>query len=204
MPSSPAHAVKALQPKSMADFFALLSLPPCAALNEDQLQQAYLSATRLVHPDQTGGDSMLSSDLNAAQEALKSPVTRLKHLVEQHSQTAWRAVPLEPALMSLFEKLGPLLQLSAQFLARKQATTSALAKALLSSEEMRLRESLEGLNAEIEELWQKLESDLPACDQRIIQADPSVWPDLQALQAKFSYLTKWRSQIREKLLGLML
>ena len=188
----------------MADFFALLSLPPRAALNEEQLQQAYLSATRQAHPDHIGGDSMLSSDLNAAQEALKSPVTRLKHLVEQHSQTAWRAVPLQPTLMSLFEKLGPLLLLSAQFLARKQIASSALAKALMSSEEMRLRESLEALNEEIEILWQQLESALPACDQRITQADPSVWPDLQALQAKFSYLAKWRSQIREKLLGLML
>jgi curved DNA-binding protein CbpA len=188
----------------MPDFFALLSLPPSAALDEDQLQQAYLSATRLAHPDQTGGDLMLSVDLNAAQETLKSPVTRLKHLVEQHSQTAWRAVPLESGLMSLFEKLGPLLQWGTQFLARKQAATSALAKALLSSEEMRLRESLEGLNAEIEVLWQQLESALPACDRRIAQADPDVWSDLQALQAKFSYLAKWRLQIREKLLSLML
>ena len=188
----------------MADFFALLSLLPRAVLDEETLQQAYLSATRLAHPDQTSGNAALSSDLNAALETLKSPVTRLKHLVEKHSQTAWRAVPLEPALMSLFEKLGPLLQLSTQFLTRKDAATSALAKALLSSEEMRLRESLEALNEEIEVLWQQLESALPACDQRIDLGDTSVWSDLQALQAKFSYLAKWRLQIREKLLGLML
>lgn len=188
----------------MADYFTLLSLPPRAVMDENQLQKAYLSATRLAHPDQVGGDTQLSSDLNAALETLKSPVTRLKHLVEQHSQTAWRAVPLEPALMSLFEKLGPLLQLSAQFLARKQAATSALARALLSSEEMRLRESLEALNEDIEVLWQQLESSLATCDVRIAEADASVWSDLQALQAKFSYLAKWRAQIREKLLGLML
>jgi curved DNA-binding protein CbpA len=188
----------------MADYFALLSLPPRAALDEDQLQQAYLSASRLAHPDQAGGDAQLSSDLNAALETLKSPVTRLKHLVEQHSQTVWRAVPLESALMSLFEKLGPLLHLSTQFLARKHAATSALAKALLASEEMRLRESLESLNEDIEVLWQQLDSALPAFDERLANADVTVWPELQALQAKFSYLAKWRAQIREKLLGLML
>ncbi len=188
----------------MADFFALLSLPPCVVMNEDVLQQAYLNATRLAHPDQEGGDALLSADLNAALEVLKSPVTRLKHLIEQHSKTPWRAVPLESGLMSLFEKLGPLLQQSAAFLSRKQAATTALARALLSSEEMRLRESLEALNEQIEEQWQQLEAELPSCDERLKSADESVWADLQALQAKFAYLTKWRAQIRERLLGLML
>ncbi len=188
----------------MADFFELLSLPPRAVLEDELLQQAYLNATRSAHPDQAGGDALLSANLNAALEALKSPVTRLKHLIDQHSQTAWRAIPLDDGLMGLFEKLGPLLQQSAAFLARKQAATSALAKALLSSEEMRLRESLESLNEDIEVQWQQLEAELPACDARIAEADASVWPDLQALQARFAYLAKWRAQIRERLLGLML
>lgn len=188
----------------MADFFELLSLPPRAVLEDELLQQAYLNATRSAHPDQAGGDALLSADLNAALETLKSPVTRLKHLIDQHSQTAWRAIPLDDGLMGLFEKLGPLLQQSTAFLARKQAATSALAKALLSSEEMRLRESLESLNEEIEVQWQQLEADLPASDARIAEGDASVWPNLQALQARFAYLAKWRAQIRERLLGLML
>ncbi len=146
----------------MADYFELLSLPPRAVLDDAVLQQAYLKATRTAHPDQAGGDALLSADLNAALETLESPVTRLKHLIDQHSQTAWRAIPLDDGLMGLFEKLGPLLQQSTAFLARKQAATSALAKALLSSEEMRLRESLESLNEEIEVQWQQLEAELPA------------------------------------------
>jgi len=188
----------------MPDFFAVLSLPPRAVLDAEILQRAYLQATRAAHPDQAGGDTLLSAELNAALETLKSPTTRLKHLMDQHSQTAWRAVPLESALMNLFEQLGPLLQSCAAFLNRKEAATSALAKALLSGEELRLRESLEALNEAIEQLWQQFEAALPVCDERIAAADPSVWADLQALQAKFSYLAKWRAQIREKLLSLML
>jgi curved DNA-binding protein CbpA len=188
----------------MADFFELLSLPPCVVLDEDVLQRAYLNATRSAHPDQAGGDALLSAELNAALEALKSPVTRLKYLIEHHSKTPWRAVPLESGLMSLFERLGPLLQQTTAFLNRKQAATTALARALLSSEEMRLREALESLNDQIEEQWQQLEAELPGCDDRLKSGDLSVWTDLQALQAKFAYLTKWRAQIRERLLGLML
>jgi curved DNA-binding protein CbpA len=188
----------------MPDCFQLLGLPPRASLDEAALQSAYFEATKPAHPDQVGGDADLSSNLNAALETLKSPVTRLKHLIDTRSGLGWRAIPLEAGLMSLFEKLGPLLQHSAAFLSRKQSATSALAKALLASEEMRLRESLESLNEEIEEEWQRLESALPECDLRLAASDDTVWPELQALQAKFAYLTKWRAQIRERLLGLML
>ncbi|MEN3940646.1 J domain-containing protein [Prosthecobacter sp. SYSU 5D2] len=187
-----------------ADAFSLLGLPPRAALDEETLQAAYLQATRLVHPDQTGGDTLQSAELNAAKEILKSPVTRLKHLIENHSDTPWRAVPLDAALMGLFEKLGPLLQASASFLKKKQSASTALAKALLANEEMRLRESLEDLGLRIEELWQQIEAQLDVYDSRIAESDASVWPELQGIQARLAYLSKWRSQIREVLLGLML
>ncbi len=187
-----------------ADAFALLGLPPRAALEEDTLQAAYLDATRRAHPDQAGGDATLSAELNAAVETLKSPVTRLKHLIEKHSDTPWRAVPLDAALMSLFEKLGPLLQTSAVFLKKKQAATSALGRALLAGEEMKLRESLEALGLEIEAGWQPMLAQLGELDARLTAGDAGVWTELQGLQARLAYLSKWRAQIREVLLGLML
>ncbi len=186
------------------DAFALLGLPPSAALDEECLQSAYLKATRSAHPDQTGGDATLSADLNAALETLKSPVTRLKHLIQQHSDTPWRAVPLDAALMSLFEKVGPLLQAAQSFLKKKQTATTALSKALLAGEEMRLREALEELGLQIEDAWQQMEAQLGTYDVRIATGDDSVWHELQAVQARLAYLSKWRAQIREALLGLML
>ena len=187
-----------------ADAFALLGLQPRAALDEETLQAAYLVATRGAHPDQAGGDAQLSADLNAALQTLKSPVTRLKHLIEVHSDTPWRAVPLDATLMGIFEHLGPLLQASATLLKKKQTATSALARALLADEEMRLRESLEDLGLRISELWQQIEAQLGISDTRIAAADTSVWADLQGIQARLAYLSKWRTQIREVLLGLML
>jgi curved DNA-binding protein CbpA len=186
------------------DAFTLLGLPPSAALDEETLQAAYLQATREAHPDQAGGDTALSAELNAAVQTLKSPVTRLKHLLDHYSNTPWRAIPLDADLMSLFEKLGPLLQTSAALLKKKQASTSALSKALLASEEMRLREALEDLGYNLDEKWQEIEAQLNIHNLLIAQADTSVWPELQTLQAKLAYLAKWRTQIRETLLGLML
>lgn len=188
----------------MTDAFALLNLRPKAALDNEALQSAYLAATRQAHPDRSGDDGKLSADLNAALETLKSPVSRLKHLIEQHSNTPWRAVPLDSGMMALFEKLGPLLQTSTAFLKKKQAASSALTKALLANEEMHLRESLEELNLRIDDVWQQIQAELPNFDERIAKEDASVWLDLQSVQARLAYLSKWRTQIREVLLGLML
>ena len=187
-----------------ASYFHLLKLTPSASLDEGTLQTAYVAATRSAHPDQAGGNATLAAELNVALETLKSPVTRLKHLIETESETPWRSIPLESTMMSLFEKLGPLLQQGAIFLKKKQAAASALSRALLASEEMRLREQLEDLNQRIEEPWAALEQQLPNYDQRIAAGDLSVWQELQAMQAHFAYLSKWRAQIREMLLGLML
>ncbi|HYF33970.1 MAG TPA: hypothetical protein VD994_01660 [Prosthecobacter sp.] len=185
-------------------YFELLGLLPSAALDEETLQCAYLAATRTAHPDQQGGDAVVAAKLNAAVETLKSPVTRLRHLIETESETPWRTIPLDQSMMGLFEKLAPLLQQTAGFLKKKQASTSALTRALLASEEMRLREALETLNEQVEVHWQELERQLARFDDRVASGDPSVWNDLQAVQARFAYLAKWRAQIRELLLGLML
>ena len=69
---------------------------------------------------------------------------------------------------------------------------------------MRLRDALEALNAQIEAQWQSLANSLSFYDERIATADPAVWAEVQATQARLAYLAKWRAQIREILLGLML
>lgn len=187
----------------MTDAFALLGLPPRAALDESVLQDAWREAARAAHPDQPGGDASRAAELNAALDTLKSPVSRLKHLLDRQA-VARRAVPLEAGLMNLFERLGPLLQRGQALLTKKQAAATALAKALLAREEMALREALETLGVEIAEAWSALEAGLPDLDARLAAGDSAAWTDLQACQARLAYLDKWRRQLRELLLALHL
>ncbi len=185
------------------DCFALLDLPVQAALDEATLQSRYFEKSKTSHPDFTAGDSSEATQLNAAFETLRAPERRLKHLLELRTENAWRAIPMDSALMSLFEKLGPQLQKAGQFQKRRAGATTALAKALLAPEEMTLRESLEALGVQLEEQREQLEDTLPAIDQRINANDTTVWLQVQAIQAKLSYLARWQSQIREALLALM-
>ena len=186
----------------MSNAFALLGLPRIAALDDEALQQAWLTASRGAHPDQPCGDTARAAEINTAYETLQTPEKRLKHLLELH-QVPWRAVPIDDAMMSLFSQLGPALQGVAAFLKRKQTATSALAKALLAPDEMRLREQLETLGTTLDAERTTLLEGLPAFDARLSAGDSAALGDLQILQARLAYYGKWQAQVREALLSLM-
>ena len=189
----------------MNDCFAILRLPRAASLDEETLRQAYAEKSRAAHPDH-GGDETLAAETNSAFETLRAPEKRLKHLLEiaaPDNAKQWRTVPLDDAMMSLFSKLGAALEASAKFLERKTKAQSALAKALLANEEMQHREVLEQIGFEIEGRRSELENQLPALDALLANHDESAWPQLAAMQAKFAYLSKWQTQVCERLLALM-
>ena len=186
----------------MSNAFALLGLPRAAALDPDALQQAWLAASRSAHPDQPGGDPARAAEINAAHQTLLAPEKRLKHLLDLHA-VPWKAVPISEEMMTLFGRIGSALQSSAALLKRRQAAASALAKALLAPDEMRLREALEALAVQIESDREAHLAALPALDTRLQSGDDTVLPDLQILQARLAYLSKWQQQLREALLSLM-
>lgn len=187
------------------DCFTLLGLPRAAALDEPALQRAYTGRSRTAHPDH-GGSEALASQVNAAYETLRSPEKRLRHLLETAAPgdaKAWRTVPLDEAMMSLFSRLGQAMETTSNLLDRKTRATSALAKALLATEEMQHRETLERLGFEIGRRKDDLEARLPALDAALACGDESAWKLLAAMQARFAYLAKWQAQVRERLLALM-
>lgn len=186
----------------MPNAFALLGLPRIAALSDEALQQAWLAASRSAHPDQPGGDAARAAEINSAYETLQAPEKRLKHLLELHD-VPWRTVPIDEGMMALFSQLGPVLQSVAAFLKRRQGATSALAKALLAPDEMRLRERLEELGTRLDAERTALLEGLPALDERLGGGDATALGELQILQARLAYFGKWQGQVREGLLSLM-
>lgn len=189
----------------MNDCFAILDLPRLATLDEEMLRHAYSEKCRAAHPDH-GGSEDLASKVNAAYETLRSPEKRLKHLLElaaPDDAKQWRTVPLDDGMMNLFSELGKALESSGKFLERKAGAQSAIAKALLTNEEMQHRETLERIGFEIDRRKTEMEQQLPAIDSELASADTTAWSRLAAMQAKFSYLARWQTQVRERLLALM-
>jgi hypothetical protein len=191
--------------RDMVDHFVTLDLPRKASLSEEVLQQAYARVCRAAHPDH-GGTEKEASEVNEAYQTLRSPEKRLKHLLELAAPPeakAWRAVPLDDEMMRVFSTLGAALEASTKFLDKKANATSALAKALLANEEMQHRETLEAIGVEIAGLIETMELRLPALDEALMNAGEVVWKEVAALQARFAYVSKWQTQVRERLLLLM-
>ncbi len=188
------------------DHFATLGLPRRAALDEEVLKSAYSAQSRVTHPDQQGGDELRSSALNAAFEILAAPEKRLRHLIDLEADEAargWKTIPLDATMMSLFDKLAPILHGISDHARKKQSAATALAKALLSGDEMKLREAAEERAAELVTLREDLEAQLPEIDARRSAGDPAVVRDMQILQAKLAYLGKWQAQVREAFMALV-
>lgn len=189
----------------MTDAFATLGLPRRAALDEETLQEAYAAHSRAAHPDH-GGDERRAAEVNGAYETLRAPDKRLKHLLELNAPDEakqWRAVPMDEAMMSLFSDLGKALEASGGFLERKSRAQTALARALLSNEEMQHREALERIGFELDHRRTGLEARLPELDSAIEGRSPAAWMQLGRIQAEFAYLAKWHAQVKERLLSLM-
>jgi curved DNA-binding protein CbpA len=188
-----------------ADSFTTLGLPRAATLDEPALQRAYTTHSRTAHPDH-GGSEALAAKVNAAYETLRHPEKRLKHLLELAGPSdakAWRTVPLDEGMMTLFSELGKTMEVTSKFLERKARAASAIARAVLAGEEMRHRETLETIGFEIERQKNEMAARLPTLDATIAGGDASVWKQVAAMQARFAYLAKWQSQVRERLLALM-
>lgn len=193
------------QIRNIVDHFEVLSLPHRAALSENVLHQAYADKSRIAHPDH-GGTEQHATEVNAAYEVLRSPENRLKHLLElsvPEQAKAWRTVPLDEGMMQVFSQLGAALEASGKFLEKKSKAQSALAKALLTQEEMQHRETLESIGLAIAQRRTTMEKELPAMDTELETAGDETWRKLAAMQARFSYLGRWQAQIRERLLQLM-
>jgi curved DNA-binding protein CbpA len=188
-----------------ADAFATFSIPKSVAVDPAMLQSAYAALSREAHPDH-GGTEEKAAEINAAYETLRMPERRLKHLIEIAAPAearAWRTVPLDDSMMSVFMELGSTLEASAKLLEKKSKAASVLGRALLANEEMVLRDRLETIGFGIEERKVAMESAFPELDARLVSGDETVWKDIAATQARLAYLAKWQAQIRERLLALM-
>lgn len=184
-----------------ADFFAQLQLPRRPFLSEESVRDAFHRLAAEHHPDKTGGESAHFAELTKAFETLRSPVPRLKHLMELENLAATQAgVPSD--LVDLFPVVAKARQQIGSALEKRRAAPNALARSLAAADSTNARRSAE-------ELSQKLESLHAATTSELRQLD-TTWPAPEALaalpllHARFAFLAKWRDQLRESLLQLQL
>ena len=199
----------------MPDYFALLNEPRRPWLDTDLLRQHFLAQSAGAHPDKihSASDAEKSAaakqfaELNSAYNCLVEPKTRLLHLLELELGAKPKDIQSIPtALADLFAEVANTCRSTDTFLAEKAKATSPLLQVQLFERGQDWVEKLQALQRTLNDLREKLISELKSLDQQWMTAGPSARPDiltkLEELYRLFGYFNRWSNQIQERIVQL--
>ncbi|HEY2714175.1 MAG TPA: hypothetical protein VGI60_16815 [Chthoniobacterales bacterium] len=172
----------------MTDYFALLGEARRPWLDPEKLKEKYFARVR---------EWPVDAELNEAFRVLSHPKLRLQHLLRlQHVDlNASREIPA--VLAELFWQTGQLLREVDCWQLKINEANSALSRALLSGERLKLQEQIRALETRLNTAHAREIEQLQTIDH-------GDWPDdlgiLLELHDGLSYLTRLRDQVKEKLL----
>jgi DnaJ-domain-containing protein 1 len=202
------------------DCFALMDEPRRPWLDNDALKSRFLAISAEVHPDRFHSlpepvrleATRKYADLNTAYQTLREPRLRLQHLLEierGHPPRDIQRIP--PGTMDLFVAVGEACREVDAFVARREASASAMVKARLFPEGLDWTERLNHLQQDIRAKAAVLEEELrqlnetwtraPAPGSRE-RADSLPLERLEEIYRGLSYVNRWTGQLQERLVRL--
>lgn len=173
----------------MTDYFALLNEARRPWLDPEKLKEKYFARSRAAVTD---------AELNEAFRVLSDPKLRLHHLLTLEGAELASGRPVPVSIAELFWNTGALLREVERWLAKSAEATSALSRALLSSERAKLEANLEKLEEELNALYEIELARLCQIDADTKPASPNGLQKLIELYDSISYLTRLREQVTEK------
>lgn len=181
-------------PVRMTDPFALLELPATLLLDPADIDAAW----RDRRSDDTDDED--TSAINKARSRLLDPVQRLEAWLSLQvpGQPADRS--LDPSLMDLFGRIGPVLSQTDELLERHRRTTTALAKAMLTREAIAAQLSVQEQLAAIQERKQVLIERFAELERSVSGGDCA---EAHRSLGQLKFLRRWETQCRERLLALI-
>jgi len=188
----------------MPDHFAALDQPRRPWLNADALKECFHRASASLHPDVPGtGDAARFAEASAAYSALRDPVGRLRHLLELEApEMLGRASEIPPDFTDLFMRLAELRQSLNAFQKKEGAATQGLARALLIGERQLMLARVMALKSDLDSSYEASMVALQALDAEWEPRAADSIERLAAVQQRFAYLSKWRTQLGESLFKL--
>jgi hypothetical protein len=169
----------------MTDYFALLGEARRAWLDPEELKKQYFARVRERPAD---------AELNEGFRVLSEPKLRLHHLLVLAGADLSAGRPVPPAMLELFWDTGAVLREIERWLLRKRAAGSALARALLQSERLKLEKRLDELEEKLRAAYAAELAQLPRGEVD--------WPNEMARMVErydaMAYLRRLLEQTAEK------
>lgn len=203
----------------MTDYFAVLDHPRRPWLDVDKLKDDFHTLSAAAHPDRVHNQDEPArrdaeqrySELNAAYQCLRSPKTRLEHLLllERGSKPGdLRSIPDD--VVQLFSEVATLLKNTEGVLTQKARATSAIQKAGLLTQAMPYLEKIALLQSSIRSRLQEVGQGLHALDKEwpgYLQDPgqrPSAFATAEKLYHLYGFLDRWTQQLQERMIQLTL
>jgi hypothetical protein len=143
------------------------------------------------------------SEINRAYQTLADPATRLRHLIELESPGAIsRAQPVPEEIAIFFTPVAQTCQRVDTFFKKRAASTSPLAKALLSTEQYEVQENLEKIISELQQKQEALLLQVREADTLWQNDRPAAIGLLPTLWQSLGYTAKWLATLSESLFRL--
>jgi len=188
----------------MTDYFALLDQPRRPWLDAEALKQAFHQKTLHQHPDAqssavdgTNAEAAFAL-LNDAYQTLQDPKLRIQHLLalEGHAAASrFETVPGEIA--DLFPEIARATQDAARVVEKTTSASTALARSLLTSELVEIRDRLGALLTRLAGLHDSADAELQQVSATFAEGDTSKFYHLQRLYVRYSFLRRWIAQLEE-------
>lgn len=182
--------------------FDILGLPVRPWLERETLQAKFVERAAQWHPD-TNPDPEAASRFQAlvgAHLLLRDPVKRLECVLQLENPADAPAHPgtqITQELTDLFLSIATLNRQLQAFHAQKPATQSTLNRALMHSDRLALGHDLEQLSNQVEQHWQRCETQIHAADTIWERRTPEILESLKKVLREMVFLQRWRVQLRE-------
>ena len=204
----------------MSDPFALLQEPRRPWLDSEALKTKFFALSAETHPDRfhnaSEADKLAATqryaDLNAAYNCLREPKDRLACLIEVESGAPLKDIQrIPPGTMDLFMEVGQVCRDADAFIAERAKVTSPLIKVRFFEKGMEWTDKLNGLQQTIFSKRDALLTELQQLDQLWDAAPPTSSAErksalplqrLEEIYRVFSYITRWTTQLQERVVQL--
>jgi DnaJ-class molecular chaperone len=184
----------------MTDYFALLQQPRKPWLDPDELKQKYQELTLAAHPDRARSDDtgLDFATITEGYRVLRDDRLRIQHLLklEGHAAGSGQAVPGE--LIDLFPEIGDFIGATDNLLERSANAQNALSKSLLRSEILQKQKLGETILQKLTQWHEEALRDLRSLNDIWANDSAKAVAQLNDLQQRLAYLTRWIEQVRER------
>ncbi len=183
----------------MTDYFALLDQPRQPWLDLESVKRAFHEKSRRAHPD-AGGTEAAFAQLNEAYQVLQTPRRRLQHLLALADHSATTAgEPIASDIAALFPEVAMATQTAEAVRQKLVAASNPLSRSLLQADVSKSRERCNALLSLLARLHDSAEEELRTLSNGGPAEAAARVSELQRLYARFSYLSRWMGELKEKL-----